>query len=166
MWRPMWCMAPITSSQGTLVSMPARASSAASSALEAPAALRLMQGTSTRPANGSQARPSMFFSARAMAWAACSGLPPAISVTAEAAMALAEPISAWQPPAAPEMPARLAITKPTAPAVNRWRTTTSSGSPIFSWMASITPGRTPEEPAVGVAQMRPMAAFTSLVAMA
>ena len=36
-------------------------------------ALRLMQGTSTRPATGSQTRPIRFFSAIATAWQSCSG---------------------------------------------------------------------------------------------
>ena len=89
---------------------PARAISAAARALAAPAALRLMQGTSTSPARGSQARPSRFFIAMAIAWAHCSGLPPASSTAAAAAMALAAPTSAWQPPAAPEIIALLAMT--------------------------------------------------------
>ena len=42
----------------------------------------------------------------ATAWPICSAVPPRSSVRAPAAMAAAEPTSAWHPPAAPEMDAR------------------------------------------------------------
>ncbi len=122
-----------------------------------------MQGTSTSPARGSHTRPSRFFSAIASAWADCSACPPISATRAAAAMPLAVPTSAWQPPAAPEMTALLAMTRPIAPAQNSAFTTSSSLAPSCSWADSSTPGSTPQEPAVGVAQMRPMAALTSLL---
>ena len=92
--RPTSPMASITSSTGMRLSMPARAMSAAATAFMAPMTLRLTQGTSTRPATGSQARPSRFFSAIATAWQICSSLPPFRWTRAPAAMAEALPISA------------------------------------------------------------------------
>ena len=63
-------------------------------AFTAPTTLRLMQGTSTRPATGSQTRPSRLPSAMAAAAAHCSGVPPFRLHRAAAAMALAAPTSA------------------------------------------------------------------------
>ena len=45
-------------------------------ALTAPETLRLIQGTSTSPATGSQVSPSIFFNASAAAWRISSVLPP------------------------------------------------------------------------------------------
>ena len=98
--------------------MPARAMSAAATAITAYTPFRLTQGTSTRPATGSQARPRVFFSASAAASAHCWGEPPITSVSAAAAMAAAVPHSAWQPPAAPEMVALVATTPPMPEAVS------------------------------------------------
>ena len=56
---------------------PASAISAAESALTAPTTFRFTQGTSTRPATGSHARPSRFFIAIAAAWMIASVSPPA-----------------------------------------------------------------------------------------
>ena len=51
--------------------MPARAMSAQLTAFTAPMTFRLMQGTSTNPATGSQTRPMRFFRAMAQALAIC-----------------------------------------------------------------------------------------------
>ena len=74
--------------------MPAIAMSATLTEFTAPMTLRLTQGTSTRPATGSQIRPIRFFSAMAPAWPICSPLPPRRATSAPAAMAEAVPISA------------------------------------------------------------------------
>ena len=102
----------MTSSTGMRLSIPASAISAAEIAFTAPMTLRLTHGTSTRPATGSHTRPIRFLSAIATAWPICSFVPPRSDTSAPAAMADAVPISAWQPPAAPEMLARYAITAP------------------------------------------------------
>src|SRR5699024_601758 len=161
--RPILYIASTTSSAGILDSMPASAMSAAVRALLAPAALRFTHGTSTRPATGSQTRPSIFLSAMAKPCALIAGVPPAISTRAAAAIALALPTSAWQPPAAPEMFALFATTKPNAPEVNRNLIMSSRDTPCFSFMANNTPGTTPPHPAAVAAQTSPIAAFTSLV---
>ena len=82
--------------------MPASEVWALTSAVAAPEALRFWHGTSTRPATGSHTRPIMLVSAFPAAFKHCSGVPPSSSTHAAAAMAAAEPISAWQPPSAPE----------------------------------------------------------------
>ena len=87
-------MASNTSSAGIRLLIPASAMSAAIIAIDAPAALRFTQGTSTNPATGSQTRPSIFFKAIAKACALVSASPPIASTIAAAAIALAEPISA------------------------------------------------------------------------
>ena len=51
-------------------------------------------GTSTRPATGSQIRPSMLCSAMDEAATDCASVPPASVTSAAAAMAAAEPPSA------------------------------------------------------------------------
>ena len=94
MVSPTFFMAQMTSSAGMALSIPARASSAATKAPATPEALRLMQGISTSPATGSQTRPRIFFRAMATAWEIMAGVPPASSVMAAAAMAAAEPHSA------------------------------------------------------------------------
>ena len=55
---------------------------------------------------------------------------------------------------------------PIPPAVNKKRSIWSSVNFRRSLRANKIPGRVPEEPAVGVAQITPMAALTSLVAIA
>src|SRR5699024_4171084 len=117
--RPILYIAPITSSQGIRLVTPAKDISADIIANVEPPALRFTQGTSTRPATGSQTRPSMFFSVIAKASDDCCGVPPAISTIAAEAIAPAEPTSAWQPPEAPAINALFATTHPNAPAVNK-----------------------------------------------
>src|SRR5699024_276667 len=114
---------------------------------------------------GSQTSPSMFFKVIANASADCCGVPPAISTTAAEAMAPAEPTSAWHPPAAPDIIALLATTKPKAPEVNKNRTISSLVGFNCSFTAKRTPGTQPALPAVGVAQITPIAALTSFVAI-
>ena len=101
--KPILYIAFITSSGGITLSTPAKAISAAAIAFDAPAAFLFMHGTSTSPATGSHESPSMFLSAIAIAFAACLALPPNSSTSAAAAIPLAEPTSAWHPPAAPEI---------------------------------------------------------------
>lgn len=145
MERPTSYMAIITSSAGILLLMPAKAISAATTADEAPTPFRFTQGTSTSPATGSHTNPSIFLSAIAIASADCCGVPPAISTTAAAAIPVADPTSAWQPPAAPAMKALFAITNPNAPAVNRNSSICSRVGFSFSLTANKTPGTTPAE---------------------
>ena len=64
-------------------------------------------------------QPNIFFNVMAKPSAHCCGVPPAISTIAAAAIAAAEPTSAWQPPAAPEIDALFATMKPNAPEVNK-----------------------------------------------
>ena len=91
---PTSAIASMTSSAGMCPTTPANAMSAAETAFMAPMTLRLMQGISTRPATGSQTRPSRFVSAMANASAHCSAVPPLMSTSAAAAMPLAAPTSA------------------------------------------------------------------------
>ncbi|MNN39192.1 hypothetical protein D3C81_1532220 [compost metagenome] len=102
----------------------------------------------------------------ATASADCSGVPPASSTTAPAAIAEAEPTSAWHPPAAPEIKDWFAMTIPIAPEVNRKRTIISRLTPSSGANPNKHPGITPQAPAVGVATIVPIAALTSLVAIA
>src|SRR5699024_9790766 len=92
--RPILYIAPITSSQGIRLVTPAKDISADIIANVEPPALRFTHGTSTRPATGSQTKPSIFFSVIANASADCCGVPPAISTIAAEAIAPAEPTSA------------------------------------------------------------------------
>ena len=89
-----------------------------------------------------------------------------MAVSAAAAMAAAAPHSAWQPPSAPDMLAWLAMACPTAAAVNKASTASSSVAPRSSIMASTAPGRIPQAPAVGAATIFPMQALHSAVARA
>ncbi len=147
-------------------STPASASSAEVKAFATPIAFRLTHGISTRPATGSQTRPSTFASAVATAFPIIRGVPPASSTTAAAAIAAAEPHSAWQPPSAPARHALFAITMPTAEAVKRDITQARSDSFLSACMVRTAAGRIPLLPAVGAATMRPMEAFSSEIASA
>lgn len=82
--------------------IPASAICADENAIIAPETFRLMHGISTKPATGSQTRPNMDFKVMAAASAHIPGVPPHSSVTAAAAIAAADPHSAWHPPSAPE----------------------------------------------------------------
>ena len=87
-------MASITSSAGITLFIPAIDISAAITAFNAPAAFLFTQGTSTSPATGSQARPSIFLIAKAQEFIIISGVCPIRYAAAAAAMPAAEPISA------------------------------------------------------------------------
>src|SRR5690606_25551953 len=100
--RPTSPMTSITSSAVTGKSQPASDISAAAIACIAADAFRYMHGISTSPPIGSQIRPSMPWSESATAVETCSFVPPAIQHTAAAPMAAAVPVSAWQPPSAPD----------------------------------------------------------------
>ena len=99
--------------------MPAITKSAVVKALTAPAKFLLAQGTSTKPAIGSQTRPSIFLNTIAPASKAISGVPPIISTVAAAPIAAADPHSAWHPPSAPANVAFCAIIIPTAEDANK-----------------------------------------------
>ena len=163
---PTLLIAPTTSSNGIILEIPARAMSAANTAFAAPIALRFIQGHSTSPATGSHTSPSMFLTAIAAALNEAAGDAPQSSASAAAAIADAEPISAWHPPSAPEMLALRAIITPTAPAANKPLTRSLSVNPCFSLHITSTAGSTPLAPAVGAATIRPIEAFTSATARA
>ena len=156
----------MVSSTGIALLIPASASSAAVKASVTPEAFRLMQGISTRPATGSHTSPKMHLIAIATACAAISGVPPKSSTMQAAAIAEAVPHSAWQPPDAPAIDALFATTIPIAPAVNRDSTASSRGTPRVFSKDPNAPGRIPQEPAVGVATIFPIAAFISDTAIA
>ena len=81
---------------------------------------------------GSHTRPSMFASAMPAASRHMAGVPPMSSTAMLAAMALAEPTSAWQPPSAPATVALRAMICPTAAALTRPALSISSSSPNCS----------------------------------
>ena len=62
--------------------------------MDVPITFRLMQGTSTSPATGSQTKPKSDFMAMAVAFTACCGVPPFNSTMVPAAIAVADPTSA------------------------------------------------------------------------
>ena len=126
----------------------------------------MIQGISTRPATGSHTSPRIFFKAIATAWETIWGVPPASSVIAAAAMAAAEPHSAWHPPWAPAKEALFAMTIPIAEAVKRAITQSWSEHPFSTCMVISAAGRMPQLPAVGAATIRPMEAFNSETASA
>ena len=159
-------MVSITASALNTLSRPARAISAQAAALTAPMTLRLTQGTSTRPPTGSQMRPMTLARAKATAWSTWTGVPSSSSTRPPAAMAEAEPISAWQPPSAPDRVASFSMTMPIPPAVKQARSRASSLRPRASATVNSTAGSTPQAPAVGAATTRPMQAFTSATARA
>ena len=106
--------------------------------------------------------PESAVAAAARHWA---GVPPIISTAALAAMALAVPTSAWQPPSAPDTVDARATSMPTAAALASPRFSCSRARPFSSCSANSTAGSTPADPAVGAATMRPMQAFVSSTAM-
>ncbi len=168
MASPIAFIADTTSSKGMALRMPAARMQAAVRALAAMKPLRFTQGTSTRPATGSQASPRQFLSERAAASNTASGSGAISQYRAPAAMAAAEPHSAWQPPEAPATEAFIAMIDPMAEATmkaswNRVSEGPNEGSRA-SRHAHSTPGTMPQEPAVGKATMRPPQAFTSFTA--
>ena len=84
---------------------PWSASRAAETAVDDAIALRSMQGTCTSPPTGSQVRPRWCSIAISAAFSTWCGVPPRTAQSAPAAIAHAEPTSAWQPPSAPEIDA-------------------------------------------------------------
>ena len=105
----------------------------------------------------------MAFEAAAKHW---RGVPPNSSHAAEAAMALAAPTSAWQPPSAPETVALRVMRYPMPAAFANASTICSSENSWMSWQARSMAGKTPDDPAVDAATMRPMEALVSRTAMA
>ena len=152
-------MAAIHSSTGIFRSIPASAISALEKAIMTPETFLFTQGISTRPATGSQTSPIWLMMAIPSASPEAAGLPPINSTRAAAAIPDAEPHSAWHPPSAPAIEAVWAITIPNAPAVKMDITISLFGSPLSSYMETRQPGRIPQEPAVGVATILPIAAL-------
>jgi len=146
--------------------MPARAISALIRALAVPRAFRFWQGDSTKPAIGSQTRPMTFFRAVAAASSDWRGVPPRTDTMPAAAMAAADPVSAWQPPSAPDTVALRVIIIPIAPETKSASMTWSSLQSNCSAVVSKLPGRIPQDPAVGAATIRPIEALTSMTPMA
>ena len=127
--------------------------------------LRPRQGTSTRLATGSQIRPSMFCRAIEAAARPCSGVPPAISTRAAAAMPEPAPHSAWQPAFSAAKVERVAMKVPIRPAVRSPRVRVSSSRPSTFAAPSTEPGTAPQAPAVGAATITPMELLTSIRAV-
>lgn len=100
--RPTLYMASTVWSKPTRLPMPASEVWALTSAVAAPEALRFWQGTSTRPATRVAHQAHHVGERVAGGVQALLGVPPSSSTHAAAAIAAAEPISAWQPPSAPE----------------------------------------------------------------
>src|SRR5699024_7702810 len=135
-------------------------------ALTEPTTLRLIQGISTKPATGSQTKPSKFDIAMAKASAACCGVPPATSTAAAAPMAEALPTSAWQPPVAPAIIAWLAsIIRKGASQSRNW-VGWSRSQHRRTYKKLKTLGAVPVEPELGVAHIMPGLDLTSFVANA
>ena len=160
---PTCFIASITSSAGIFGTMPASAISAHERALTVPTTFRFMQGTSTRPATGSQTRPSRFCSANPAAYIICPAVPLCKKTSVPAAIADAAPISAWQPPSAPEIDARFAIICPIPAETNSPCIILFSVVFLSRYSGTRTAGRTPHEPAVGAATIRFMHAFDSAI---
>ena len=76
---------------------------------------------------------------------------PSVPTIAAAAMALALPHSAWQPPSAPDRLAFAAITMPNAPAVKSDMTASRLVHLPSDARIPQSPGSMPQEPAVGAA---------------
>ena len=94
-------------------------------------------------------------------------MPPKLSVSAAAAMALLTPISAWQPPIAAEMVAPFLNILPISDAVSKNLIIFSSLLPsqkIIKYCS--TAGITPAAPFVGAVTTLPKDAFSSFTANA
>ena len=101
----------------------------------------------------------MFFNEIAIAVAADLVFHQPSQLRLQPAIPLAEPTSAWHPPAAPEIQALFATTIPKAPAVNKNSIISSRVGRNFSLSANSTPGTVPADPAVGVAQIIPIVVY-------
>ena len=99
---PTFLIAWHTSSNGTILVIPANAMSALIIAFVTPIAFLNVHGYSTSPAIGSHTSPNTCRIANDAPWNTCSMEPPLKNIIAPAAIAAAEPVSAWQPPSAPE----------------------------------------------------------------
>lgn len=121
----------------------------------------MIHGTSTRPQTGSQVNPNIFLRANAAAFAIHSASPPCRYASPPAAIALAEPISAWHPPDAPAMLAFSAITAPIPALTKSASTIRFSVSLQYSSYDKNTAGITPHAPAVGAATIRFIQALDS-----
>ncbi len=107
-----------------------------------------------------------FFSASAKASAICAFVPPKRSTAATAAIAVAVPHSAWQPPTAPAIDAFSATTLPIAPASKKCSRHIIHGGIHFFRDRSQYRRQNAAGPAVGHATMRYILAFASAVATA
>ena len=113
---------------------------------------------------GSQIIPKEFCKAKEAAAIDCSKLPPFISTSAAAAIPPPEPVSAIQPPTSAANVACAAINTPIRPADNMAFIIASSLLLIQCAVPNTTPGKPPQEPAVGAATITPMELFTSIIA--
>lgn len=118
----------IVSSNGIIGSNPRSTIFADVIALDTAATFLLMHGISVNPPTGSQTNPNMFCNARDAARNPYSTVPPNISITAAAAIALAEPFSAWHPATSAPNVASLAINAPTNPAASNPFSITASSN--------------------------------------
>ena len=123
------------------------------------------QGTSTRFATGSQISPIMLCSASDAAVSACSREPPARVTMPAAAIAAAEPPSAWQPPTSAANDHGVQINTPINPAAKSARAIASSSSCIDSATVITAAGKAAQAPAVGAATITPIELFTSMSAV-
>ena len=106
-------------------------------------------------------------SARVAACTQARALPPSSSVTAAAAIAALEPISAWHPPALPEMCIFAGDGLTDARGEHeRHHQRLVADAEVVGHAEERAPGTVPAEPAVGAATIRRIRAFSSFTAMA
>jgi hypothetical protein len=164
---PTAAMASITSSTGMALCMPARAMIRRQQGDHRAAGIAFDTGNFDQAGNRVADQAQQVFQGQ------CRSMADLLGVAAQQVYdgagghgCSAEPHSAWQPPSAPDREAREAMTMPITPATpgrwpNRREETLRSSA-----MANKTAGSIPLEPAVGAAQILPMAALASLAASA
>jgi hypothetical protein len=76
-------------------------------------------GDLDEPPDGVAGEPEVGSIAISAAFSTCRGVPPSTAHSPPAAIAQAEPTSAWHPPSAPEMDALRLNSEPSAAAVSR-----------------------------------------------
>ena len=96
---------------------------------------------------------------------ACGSVPSASVTIPAAAIAAAEPPSAWQPPTSAANDQGVQMNTPTNPAASRARAIASSSSSIDSASVITAAGRAAQAPAVGAATITPIELFTSIMAV-
>ena len=154
-----------TSSNGITSAKPAKAMLAQARALVAAITFLPRHGTSTRLATGSQIRPSMLCSAMEAAASDCSRVPSARVTRPAAAIAAADPPSAWQPPTSAANDQADVMKIPIRPAASNARAIASSSRPRLRATTITAAGRAAQAPAVGAATITPIELFTSIRAV-